>query len=141
MVFFLVSGVLLWVSLLAPQALAVPLQFPADYPQITWANAPQAFTPAQTYTLQDIVNIIGQIRNFILIVGIIVVLVFLIWGGITYMTSGGNATKITAAKQRIVAAIIGAAIVIGAFAILATIRGILEHRSLLGPGGGGGTTF
>ena len=133
-IFFLLAGVLLWTGALLPSAQAtVHLQYPAQYPNITWGNAPQAFTPAGNgYTLQNIVQVIGQIRDFVLIVGIIIVLIFLIWGGIGYMTSGGDATKVAAAKAKIVSAIIGAAIVIGAFAILQTIKVIIDKKSLLG---------
>jgi len=127
-----ILGVLLGATVLAPIALGSGLQFPNNYPNIAaWDNVPQAYTAGQTYTLHNIVTIIGEIRNFVLIVGIIIVLIFLIWGGISYMTAGGDATKIATAKSRIVAAIIGAAVVIGAFAILATIKGILDARSLL----------
>lgn len=128
----MILGTLLGVTFLAPVALGAPLQFPSQYPDIeAWNDVPQAYTAGQVYTLHNIVDIIGEIRNFVLIVGIIIVLIFLIWGGISYMTAGGDATKIATAKSRIVAAIIGAAVVIGAFAILATIKGILDARTLL----------
>ena len=127
-----ILGVLLGTTVFAPIASGATLQFPSQYPTIgAWNDVPQAYTAGQAYTLVEIVKIIGEIRNFVLIVGIIIVLIFLIWGGVTYMTAGGDATKIATAKSRIVAAVIGAAIVIGAFAILATIKGILDARSLV----------
>ena len=41
----------------------------------------------------------------------------MIYGGITWMTAGGNETTVTNAKKTITAAIIGLVIVISAYAI------------------------
>ena len=133
-IFFLIAGVLLWTGTMIPSVSAYKqLNYPQNYPNISWANAPQAYSNANNgYTLQDVVIILGQIRDFVLIAGIIFVLIFLIWGGIAYMTSGGDSTKVAAAKNRIVAAIIGAAIVVGAFLILQTIKTIIEKKNLIG---------
>lgn len=126
-IFFVVAGLFLGSSVLA-----TGLSFPNDYPQIPLEQTPQGYVNAGNgYTLQDIVDILGQIRNFILIVGIIIILIFIIWGGIQYITAGGDNAKIAAAKSKIVAALIGAAIVLSAFALLATIRSVLSRRSLL----------
>lgn len=60
-----------------------------------------------------IANLIRIVLGF---VGIIFLLL-IIWGGIQWMTSGGNEQRIESAKKRIVNATIGLTIVIMAYAI------------------------
>ena len=63
-------------------------------------------------------GIFRQVTNTILyIVGVIAV-IMLIWGGIRYITSGGDAKKVTDAKNTILYAIIGLVIALLAFAIV-----------------------
>lgn len=63
-------------------------------------------------------GVFTQISNIILyIVGIISV-IMLIWGGIRYITSGGDNKKVTDAKNTVLYAIIGLIIAILAFAIV-----------------------
>lgn len=107
--------------------------FPANFPNIPLEQNPEGYVNAgEGYTLQNVLDIIGQIRNFILIVGVLIIIIFIIWGGIDYITARGDQTKITTAKSKIVGALIGAAIVLSAFALLATVRTILSRRDLLG---------
>ena len=47
-----------------------------------------------------------------------IVLFYIIWGGIKYMQAGADTKKAEAAKNMIIAAVIGAAIVIGTFTII-----------------------
>ena len=47
----------------------------------------------------------------------VIVFVFLVWGGIDYLSSGGDKTKIADAQKRITSAIIGLAIVASSWAI------------------------
>lgn len=68
-------------------------------------------------------GIVNQVVNFILwAVGIIAV-VMLIWGGIRYMTSGGDSNKLTSAKNTIIYAVIGLIVAIFAYAIVAFVNG------------------
>lgn len=59
-------------------------------------------------TVQEIVTLVVNI--FSIVVGIIAV-IMIIWGGLKYITSGGDSTKITSAKNTIIYAIIGLVIV------------------------------
>lgn len=70
-------------------------------------------------------GVFRQITNTILyIVGIIAV-IMLIWGGIRYITSGGDSKKVTDAKNTILYAIIGLVIALLAFAIVNFVIGVL----------------
>ena len=79
---------------------------------------------------QNGIDILTEIRNFLMIAGIVVVVIMLIWSGITYITSQGDPEKVAAAKQRFIWAIIGTAILLATFIIISTIRTILDQRSI-----------
>lgn len=61
---------------------------------------------------------LGQIIVFFFIVAIIFALGYLIWGGIKWITSGGDKTSVETARNHIVAAIIGLIIVFLSYFIL-----------------------
>ncbi len=62
--------------------------------------------------------IIGAAVTFILIVAVLIALFFLIFGGIRWITSGGDKAKVESARGTIIAAIIGLVIAFLAFFIL-----------------------
>ena len=64
------------------------------------------------------------VNVLLFIVGAISV-IMLIWGGIRYTTSGGNANSVTAAKNTIMYAIIGLVVAIFAYAIVNWVVGEL----------------
>lgn len=51
----------------------------------------------------------------------------LIWGGIVWMTAGGNDEKVKAGRSRIVSSMIGIAIVLLAYMIVSTIIGVVPR--------------
>jgi len=57
----------------------------------------------------------------LLVIATIVSLFFLIWGGIRWITSGGDKAKVTEARSHIIAAIVGLVISFLAFFILSVI--------------------
>lgn len=63
-------------------------------------------------------GIIGAAVTFILIIAVLIALFFLIWGGIRWITSGGDKGKVDSARQTITAAIVGLVIAFLAFFIL-----------------------
>jgi hypothetical protein len=67
-------------------------------------------------------NSLGQVIGFIVaaafIIAILVALLFLIWGGIKWITSGGDKAGVEAARNQIISAIIGLIVVFLAFFIL-----------------------
>ena len=56
-------------------------------------------------------NLIGKIVNYITIIVVIVAVIMIIIGGFKYITSGGDANKIGSAKNTVIYAIIGLAVV------------------------------
>lgn len=61
---------------------------------------------------------VGNIINFALGVLGIVAVAFIIMGGVTYITSNGDAAKLTKAKNTIIYAVIGLVVALLAFAIV-----------------------
>lgn len=59
----------------------------------------------------------GGIRIAILVAGLLC-LIYLIWGGIEWLTSGGAKEGVAAAKARMTAAFIGLMIILAAWAII-----------------------
>ncbi|MBU0546289.1 pilin, partial [Patescibacteria group bacterium] len=76
----------------------------------------------------DIPTIIGTlIRGAMGIMGALVLLMF-VWGGFTWLTSGGVAEKVKKGTQTIVWAVIGAAITLSSYIILNTILELLAGK-------------
>ncbi len=88
-------------------------------------------TPAQAQLTTDLEQSITSLNFFqsqlgvfitrivetALIIGSILVLTYLIWGGIEWTTSGGDKSKYEEARNKITAALIGVAILSSAFAL------------------------
>ena len=76
------------------------------------------FTKLCNLNANNIGGIIGAAVTFILIIAVLIALFFLIFGGIRWITSGGDKEKVESARGTIIAAIIGLIISFLAFFIL-----------------------
>lgn len=65
--------------------------------------------------------IIGAIVTFLLIIVAIIALFFLIYGGLRWVTSGGDKGKVDEARKTVIAAIVGLIIAFLAFFILSVV--------------------
>ena len=74
-----------------------------------------------TLPFNDLADVFGFLINVVLGVGIAVTIIFLILGGIQYITARGDQKAAGAARESLTNAVIGFIVVIGAF----TIRTIL----------------
>jgi len=59
--------------------------------------------------------------GFVFVFAAIAALLFLIWGGISWISSGGEKEKIEAARNKIVYAIIGLVVILASFFIVNTV--------------------
>lgn len=66
-------------------------------------------------------------------VGVMAALIFLIWGAIKWIISGGDKEKVSEARGTIIAAIIGLVVLLLAVVILNFVMGILGVGSVLDP--------
>jgi hypothetical protein len=69
-------------------------------------------------------SVAGQVINIIFLIAGILAVVFLLWSGIQYITAGGNADRVKAARQGIINAVIGIVILFAAFFIVRFAVGI-----------------
>jgi len=69
-------------------------------------------------------NAFGNIITIIFIIATILALVYLIWGGIKWVLSGGDKAKVDAARAAIVASIVGLIIVFLSYFILNVVVGL-----------------
>ena len=60
----------------------------------------------------------------ILVIAAVVALLFLIWGGFKWITSGGDKAKVQAARETIIAAIVGLIVAFLAYFILTIVLGL-----------------
>lgn len=69
------------------------------------------------FQISDLGTLINSLLNIALGVVGFLVFIYLIWGGVEWITAGGDKSKTESARQKITNAIIGLAIVAAAFAI------------------------
>ena len=76
---------------------------------------------------------ISQVPQFLVtllfVIGIVIAIVFLIYGGIKWILSGGDSKQVEGARSHIVAAIVGLIIVVGAFLILNVVFQVLTGNT------------
>lgn len=75
-------------------------------------------------------NILTGILSFVMVIAALLVLFYLILGGIEWITSGGDKGKTESARNKITAAVIGIIILAAAFAITQVIVRFLGFGSL-----------
>ena len=66
-------------------------------------------------------NIIGTVITLMFVVAVVIALAFLVWGGIKWILSGGDKSAVEAARNTIVAAIVGLVIVFLSYFILSVV--------------------
>ena len=70
--------------------------------------------------------VVSSVVTILLIAAAIIALFFLIWGGIKWITSGGDKSKVESARSTIIASIIGLIIALLAFFIITIVLGIFK---------------
>ena len=91
-------------------------------------------TPTGSIANIPLQNVPQFIITALFVIGVIVAVAFLIYGGIKWILSGGDKAAVDAARKHIVAAIIGLVIVAGAFFILNVVFALLGVSSPLSGG-------
>jgi hypothetical protein len=81
-------------------------------------------------------NALPAIITFILTIAIIIALIYLIWGGIKWITSGGDKANVETARNQIIAAIIGLIVAFLAWFIIGIVLQLFFGRDA-----GGGFTL
>lgn len=82
----------------------------------------------------DIGQLFNTILRFVLVIASLLVFMYLIWGGIEWVTSGGDKGKTESARNKITAAVVGLIIIAASYAIFTLILkalGIGDINTLL----------
>src|SRR3989338_9907575 len=78
-------------------------------PLIVWAQLPTVSPPIVPGTsLAEVENLIRRVAQFILVLGVIAALIYIVLGGIAWMRAGDDQTKIGEAKTKIWSGVWGA---------------------------------
>ncbi len=78
--------------------------------------------PPQGFKINSLGQFISNAIALALIVAGILVFVYLVWGGIQWITSGGDKAKTDEAKSRITAALVGLTIVATSYAVMKVVE-------------------
>lgn len=66
----------------------------------------------------DFGTLLNALLTFVMVIAALLVFLYLIWGGIQWITSGGDKTKTEEARNKITAAVIGLIVLAASYAIL-----------------------
>ncbi|KKQ34771.1 MAG: hypothetical protein US51_C0028G0006 [Microgenomates group bacterium GW2011_GWA2_37_6] len=80
----------------------------------------------------EIGNLLGGLIQIAFIIAVVIALAFLIFGGIKWITSGGDKTGVEAARNTIVAALVGLVVVFLSYFILNILLKIFTGASISG---------
>ena len=90
-------------------------------------NDPIVPPAGPTLTLDRAEVLIRKIGQWLIMIAIVIAVIMIVWGGITYMFAQGDDTKVKSAQGRIWSGIIGAAIVLAVGLILRTLASIISQ--------------
>lgn len=77
-------------------------------------------------------KVLGSLINFIFFASLVLALIFLIYGGVKWLVSGGDKTAVETARNHITAAIIGLVIIFLAYLIINVISFFFLGHALSG---------
>jgi hypothetical protein len=82
-------------------------------------------TQPNNVKITELGKLIGALISAVFVIAGLIAFVFLIWGGIQWITSGGDKAGVEAAQKRIQAAFIGLIIVVASWAIMKVVSSFL----------------
>lgn len=82
------------------------------------------------FTTSSFGSILGQLLTLIFVVSIVAALFYLVWGGFKWLTSGGDKTAVGAAREHIIAAIVGLVVIFLSYFILNILVMFFTGRNL-----------
>lgn len=78
----------------------------------------------------DIGSLLNALLSFVMIIAALLVFLYLIWGGIEWITSGGDKGKTESARNKITSAVVGLIVIAASFAILTLALNFLGFTDL-----------
>lgn len=80
----------------------------------------------------DLGSVLTTVLSFVMGIAALAVFMYLIWGGIQWITSGGEKGKTEEARNKITSAVIGLVVLAASYALLMLLLRILGFESLTG---------
>ncbi len=90
-------------------------------PALAQSGGTVGFEKPAGVQITDIGRLISSGISVVIIISGILVFVYLVWGGIEWLTSGGDKTRVESARNRISNALIGLAIIAASWALVRII--------------------
>lgn len=90
-----------------------------------WANDIIDIEKPPIINITDFGQLIGALVGIFLIIAVIAALFYLLWGGFSWITSGGDKGKVEEAQNKIQAALIGLLIIFAIWALFNVIGNFL----------------
>lgn len=124
-------------TVLSSPALAQQPQLIATEPNPTITNVPVNICPPNTFNplcglgAQNLGQIVSSVITIVFVIAVIIAVVFLIYGGIRWVLSGGDKSKVEEARNHVVAAIVGLIIAFVAFFFINFIIGFFLQDFIL----------
>lgn len=75
-------------------------------------------------------GLMNGLISFVMVLAAVLVFMYLIWGGIEWITSGGDKSKTEGARNKITAAVIGLIVIAASYAILTLALNFLGFSNL-----------
>ncbi|MDB5265786.1 MAG: hypothetical protein JWM39_499 [Parcubacteria group bacterium] len=82
-----------------------------------------------------VIAVVQNVLNLLVSLGVIAVVFFFAWAGFTLVASGGSPAALTKAKNRMLNAVLGLVLILGAWTIIDTIMKVLYNPSAAFTGG------
>lgn len=116
-----ISGILLALSAYASTALPAFAAVGVDPCASANQTGGTDFTKLCALSSSGIGKIVQTVITVLLIGAVLLALFYLVWGGIRWITSGGDKGKVEEARKHIVAAIVGLIVAFLAFFVIQTV--------------------
>lgn len=104
-------------------------------PAISWAENIVINIPPPSSKATNIMTIIKTlVSDVVMPIGAVVVVIYIIYAGFTFVTAQGNPGEIDKAKKRLMWSLVGAAVLLGAVAISSalctTLKSVLDNNGI-----------
>ncbi|MEK7559024.1 MAG: hypothetical protein AAB521_01855 [Patescibacteria group bacterium] len=89
---------------------------------------PGQFNVLCGFTASSFGSVVSTLVSVLFVIAVVIALVFLIWGGIKWILSGGDKSAVESARNTIVAAVVGLIIVFLSYFILNIVLGFFDIK-------------
>lgn len=95
-------------------------------PLVVFAQLPRVTPPpGPPINLTELELLIGRVARFFTVVGVILAVIYIIWGAIMWMAAGPEQTKISEGRQRVKNGVWAVFIILAVFVIIETLKGVV----------------